>query len=270
MICSLPNTANQEFENVLPNSVKTRVTSGGVSIGTMMFEFNTTGIGRLAANAGAEFAVYDMEHSGWGIESIRMLIATTPRPNLVPIVRIPTTQYHFVSRVLDMGAMGIMAPMVETADEARLLVQSAKYPPIGRRGAAFSIAHDDYRNDSIPEVVRSSNAEVLLIAQVETAKGLGNLDEIASVAGIDVLWIGLYDLANSMGLPGQMQHPEIQAAIDRVIEACRTYGKVPAVLVTSVDEGRAQIARGFRLVAFGGDVWIYQTALAQGLAALRS
>ena len=255
---------------MLLNPVKDTVKSGGVSIGTMMFEFNTTGIGRIAANAGAEFAVYDMEHTGWELETIRMLIATTPRPGLVPIVRIPTTQYHFVSRVLDMGAMGIMAPMVESADEARLLVQSAKYPPTGRRGAAFGIAHDDYGIDTIPEVVHSSNAESLLIVQIETAKGLQNLDEIATVSEIDVLWIGLYDLANSLGLPGQMDHPQIQAAIERVLAVCRAKNKVPAVLVTSIEEGRAQLARGFRLVAFGGDVWIYQTALKEGLAALRA
>lgn len=255
---------------MLSNRVKQKVRTGGVSVGTMMFEFNTTGIGRIAANAGAEFAVYDMEHTGWEIETIRMLVATTPRSELVPVVRIPTTQYHFVSRVLDMGAMGIMAPMVESAEEAQLLVQSAKYPPIGRRGAAFSIAHDDYKNDSIAEVVRSANAEVLLIVQIETATGLNNLEEIAAVPEVDVLWIGLYDLANSLGLPGQMQHPKIQAAIDRVLAACQKFGKVPAVLVTSVEEGRSQIQRGFRLVAFGGDVWIYQSALAQGLAAVRA
>ena len=255
---------------MLANPVKQKVVSGGVSIGTMMFEFNTTGIARIAANAGADFAVYDMEHTGWDIETIRMLIATTPKPTLVPIVRIPTTQYHFVSRVLDMGAMGIMAPMVETADEARLLVQSAKYPPIGRRGAAFGIAHDEYGTESIPDVVRSANSESLIIAQIETAKGLKNLDEIASVAEIDVLWIGLYDMASSLGLPGQMDHPQVQSAVDRVLAACSSHNKVPAVLVTSVEEGRAQLRRGFRLVAFGGDVWIYQTALKQGLAAVRS
>jgi 2-keto-3-deoxy-L-rhamnonate aldolase RhmA len=255
---------------MLMNAVKRKVIAGEVSIGTMMFEFNTTGIGRIAANAGAEFAVYDMEHTGWDIETIRMLIATTPRQKLVPIVRIPTTQYHFVSRVLDMGAMGIMAPMVESAEEARLLVQSAKYPPMGRRGAAFGIAHDEYGTESIPDVVRSANAESLVIAQIETAKGLKNLDEIASVAEIDVLWIGLYDMASSLGLAGQMDHPQIQDAIEKVLAACEKYKKVPAVLVTSVEEGRAQIRRGFRLVAFGGDVWIYQTALKQGLEAVRA
>lgn len=255
---------------MLDNPVKRTIKQGGVSIGTMMFEFASTGIGRIAANAGAEFAVYDMEHTGWDIETIRMLIATTPRPKLVPIVRIPKTEYHFVSRTLDMGAMGIMAPMVESADEARLLVQSAKYPPIGRRGAAFSIAHDDYRTDPIPDVVRSANSESLLIVQIETSKGLANLEEIATVPEIDVLWIGLYDMSNSLGIPGQMQHPQIQSAIDQVLAACKKHGKVPAVLTTGIEEARAQIQRGFKLVAYGGDVWVYQTALTQGLAAVRA
>jgi 2-dehydro-3-deoxyglucarate aldolase/4-hydroxy-2-oxoheptanedioate aldolase len=255
---------------MLSNHVKQTVKAGGTSIGTMMFEFNTTGVGRIAANAGAEFAIYDMEHTGWSEETIRMLVATTPRPKLIPMVRIPTTQYHFVSRVLDMGAMGIMAPMVESADEVRLLVRSAKYPPVGRRGAAFSIAHDDYRNDPIAETVSSANDETLLIVQVETAKGLENLEAIAAVPEIDVIWIGLYDLTSSLEIPGQMQHPLIQTAIDRVLAACKKFNKVPAVLVTSVEEGKAQIARGFRLIGFGGDVWIYQTALRQGLEALRA
>src|SRR5262249_20451358 len=154
---------------------------------------------------------------------------------------------------------------VESASEARLLVQSAKYPPIGRRGAAFSIGHDDYRTDPIPEVVRSANDEVLLIVQIETATGLKNLEEIAAVPEIDVLWIGLYDLTSSLGIPGQMQHPDIQTAIDKVLAACKKHGKIPAVLVGGVEEARAQIDRGFQLIAYGGDVWIYQSALKQGL-----
>ena len=254
---------------MIDNRVKRSIKAGGTSIGTMMFEFASTGMGRIAAHAGAEFAVYDMEHTGWDIETIRMLVATTPRQQMVPIVRIPTTQYHFISRALDMGAMGIMAPMVETADEARLLVQSAKYPPIGRRGAAFGIAHDEYRTDAIPEIVRSANDAVLVIAQIETATGLRNLDEIAAVSEIDVLWIGLYDLTNSLGIPGQMQHADIQSAIQRVIDVCQKTGKTAAVLATSVDEARAQVQRGFRMVAYGSDNAIYQTALKTGIEAIR-
>ena len=251
------------------NSVKRRLRAGETVLGTMMFEFNTTGIARLAAMAGAEFAVFDMEHTGWTIETIRMLIATTPRPDLVPIVRIPACQSHFVARTLDMGAMGIMVPMVESAEQARQLVEFAKYPPLGRRGAAFTIAHDDYRSGPIADVIRSANDEVLLIAQVETAKGLDNVEAIAAVPGLDVLWIGLYDMTSSLGIAGQMQHPQTLAAIDRVLAACRAHGKFPAVLVNSVSEGQQQIQAGFRLVAFGGDLWIYQAALRKGLKELR-
>lgn len=254
---------------MIHNFVKQKLRDGGVSIGTMMFEFNTTGIARIAANAGAEFAVFDMEHSGWSIETIRLLVATTPKPELVPIVRIPATEYHFVANVLDTGAMGIMVPMCETADQARLLVSSAKYPPAGRRGAAFAIAHDDYRGGSITQVVQSANDETLLIAQIETARGLDNVEEIAAVPGIDSLWIGLYDLTNSLGLPGQMNHPDVQTATDRFLAACRTNNKASAVLVNSVAEGQSQLQRGFQLIAYGGDLWIYQAALRRGIAAVR-
>jgi 2-dehydro-3-deoxyglucarate aldolase/4-hydroxy-2-oxoheptanedioate aldolase len=252
-----------------PNQVKQKLKAGETVLGTMMFEFPTTGIARLAAVAGAEFAVFDMEHTGWDIETIRMLVATTPRSEMVPVVRIPACEYHFVARVLDAGAMGIMVPMVESEEQARLLVASANYPPVGRRGAAFTIAHDDYRNDPIPDVIRSANDGVLLIAQIETVKGLENVEQIAAVAGIDVLWIGLFDLTSSMGIPGQMQHPDTLAAIQRVLSACRTHGKIPAVLVNSVPEGQAQLQAGFRMVAYGGDLWIYQSALRKGLSALR-
>lgn len=122
-----------------PNLVKSKLLSGGVSIGTFMFEFDSTGIARIAAEAGAEFAVFDMEHTGWSVETIRMLIATSRSTDMLPLVRIPATEYHFIARVLDMGATGIMIPMVESVEQAQRIVASAKYPPMGRRGAAFGV-----------------------------------------------------------------------------------------------------------------------------------
>src|SRR5258707_10945248 len=101
-----------------PNDVKRTLRDGGVSIGTFLFEFSTTGIARIAAEAGAEYAIFDMEHTGWGVETIRMLIATSGSTAMVPIVRVPATEYHFIARLLDMGAMGIMVPMVEGEEQA--------------------------------------------------------------------------------------------------------------------------------------------------------
>jgi 2-keto-3-deoxy-L-rhamnonate aldolase RhmA len=252
-----------------PNHVKQTIQSGGVSIGTFVFEFSTTGIGRLAAHAGAEFGVFDMEHTGWSIETIRMLIATTRCTEMIPLVRIPATEYHFIARVLDMGAMGIMVPMVESAAQAKTLVASAKYPPVGRRGAAFNVAHDDYQGGSITEKIRTANSETLLIAQIETAAGLEHVEEIAAVDGIDVLWIGHFDLANSLGIPVQFDHPKFIDAVDRVLAACRCNNKVPAFMVGDVESGQKLLDQGFRMIAYSGDLWLYQAALRSGVAALK-
>lgn len=252
------------------NHVKQKILSGGRSIGTFVFEFNTTGIGRLAAHAGAEFVVFDMEHTGWSIETIRMLMATTMATNAVPFVRIPATEYHFVARVLDVGAMGIMIPMCESAAQATALVTAAKYPPVGRRGAAFTVAHDDYTGGDIVEKMQTANRETLMIAQIETAAGLRNVDEIAAVEGIDVLWIGHFDLSNSLGIPAQFEHPLFKDAVAQVLQACQRHGKVPAFMATDVAGGQRLLDQGFRMLAYGGDLWLYQSALSDGVAVLKS
>ena len=252
------------------NPVKRTLRAGGVSLGTMVFEFDCTGLGRLMATAGAEFVVFDMEHTGWTLETLRMLVATTRPAGVVPMVRVPAVQYHFLARALDIGAMGLMVPMVESAEQARLMVQSAKYPPAGRRGAAFAVAHDDYAAGDLVETMRSANEEGLLSAQIETAVGLENVEEIAAVDGIDVLWVGQFDLTNFLGIPGQFNHPRLKGALERVVRVARQHGKTAAILVMSVDEGRAMLAQGFRCVAYGGDLWLYQQALRQGISALRA
>lgn len=252
------------------NPVKQKLRDGGVSVGTMVFEFGTTGIARIVAAAGAEFVLFDMEHTGWSMETIRLLLATARGADLVPMVRVPATEYHFLARVLDVGALGLMVPMVESAEQARLIVQSAKYPPLGRRGAAFGVAHDDYQGGDAVAKMQTANAETLLIAQIETARGLDNLEAIAAVEGIDVLWIGHNDLTNSMGIPGQFDHPRYREAVTRVLDAARRHGKAAGFMATDVEQGRSQLDQGFRILAYGGDVWLYQQALRDGIAALRA
>src|SRR3954470_16187413 len=150
------------------NTVKRALLAGEPSLGTMIFEFPTTGIARIAAEAGADFVIYDMEHTGWSIETIRGLMATSRAADLVPMVRVPATEYHLISRPLDVGAMGIMVPMVESEEQAQVLVQSAKYTPLGGRGAGFGLAHDDYRAGTPLEKMQRANDNTLLIAQIET------------------------------------------------------------------------------------------------------
>ena len=110
------------------NPVKQKLASGGVSIGTMNIEFCSKGIGRIMAEAGAEFCAFDMEHSGLSMETIRQVMATSRSADLVPFVRIPTTQYHFISRALDVEAMGVVVPLVNTPEQARFAIECAHYP----------------------------------------------------------------------------------------------------------------------------------------------
>ncbi len=252
-----------------PNPVKRALVAGEIALGTMIFEFCTPGIGRIAANAGAEFVIFDQEHTGWSVDTIRTLIAATRAAETVPIVRVPATEYHLIARPLDAGAMGIMVPMVESEDQAYRIVQSAKYPPHGRRGAAFAIAHDDYVTGDIVETMRSANDEVLLIAQIETESGVESADAIASMPGIDVLWIGHFDLTNSLGIPGQFDHPGYRDAVATVLAACRRHGKVPGIMAADPATATAAIADGFRAIAYGGDLWVYGNALRDGLTTVR-
>jgi 2-dehydro-3-deoxyglucarate aldolase/4-hydroxy-2-oxoheptanedioate aldolase len=183
---------------------------------------------------------------------------------------VPATEYHFIARVLDMGAVGVMVPMVESAEQARRIVQSAKYPPVGRRGAAFGVSHDDYSGGDIVQKIKSANQETLLIAQIETAEGVRNANEIAAVSGIDVLWIGHFDLTNSLGIPGQFTHPHFLASVAQVVAACKQHGKTPAFMATDIAGGQSLLDQGFRMLAYGGDLWMYQAALSAGIDGLRS
>ena len=252
------------------NKAKRALAAGGVSVGTMVFEFNTSGIGRIAAGAGAEFIVYDMEHTGWSIETIRALMATTRAADTIPMVRVPATQYHLLSRPLDVGAMGLMVPMVEDEAQATLIAHSAKYPPLGGRGCAFGVAHDDYTGGDVFGKMQSANDEVFLIAQIETAKGVENCEAIAAVDGIDCLWVGHFDLTASMGIAAQFDHPDFFAALDRVVAACKANGKSAGIMAGNVEVGRQWLERGFRAIAYSGDLWVYQQALAGGIAELRA
>jgi len=236
----------------------------------MIMEFSTTGISRVVASAGAEFVVFDMEHTGWSMETIRMLIATCRSTTMVPLVRVADTHYHLMARPLDMGAMGLMVPMVENAEQARLIVQSVKYPPVGRRGIGICPPHPHYDTPGDqPSKIRNVNEELLIIAQIETAKGVENVDEIAAVDGVDVLWIGHIDLSNSMGIPGQFKSEKYLTAERKVLAACQRQGKAAGMMASSVDEAKALLAKGFRCLAYWNDHKIYQQALQQALKAIR-
>jgi len=252
------------------NPVKAAVAAGDSAYGAMVFEFMSPGLPQICANAGAQFILYDMEHTGLSLETLKTQFGLCRGLAVVPMVRVPRGEYHFIARALDVGAFGVMVPMVGTAEEAAHIVACTRYPPAGRRGAAFGFAHDDYGGGDVVAKMAALNERTLVIAQIETADGLANVEAIAATPGVDVLWIGHFDLTNAMGIPGEFRHPDYLAAVRRVVAACDAHGKTPAFLVVDDDWAREYKALGFRLIAYGVDQAMLGTALRHGLDVLRS
>ena len=256
-------------ELMRPNPVRAALLKGGIAFGTMAFEFFTPGLPAVLARAGADFVVLDTEHSGVGIETIKAQIAFSHGAGIVPMVRVPGLHYHLVATVLDAGAMGIMVPMMETAAQAESLAKWCRYRPEGVRGLAFNMAHDEYSGGDVTQKMAEANARTLTTALVETVDGIKNVDAIAAVPGIDVVWLGHYDLTNSMGITGQFDHPDFLKAVERLVAACRRHGKAPGFLVTDVAAARTWLQRGFRCLGYSTDIALMQSALAAGIAGLR-
>jgi 2-dehydro-3-deoxyglucarate aldolase/4-hydroxy-2-oxoheptanedioate aldolase len=254
---------------VRPNAVKRAIAKGGRALGTMVFEFFTPGIAQICKVAGADFVLYDMEHSGMSIETLKAQVAYCRGVGIDPFVRVPATEYHLIARALDTGATGIMVPMVETAEQARTIVSCTRYPPAGRRGAAFGMAHDDYEGGPVVEKMRAADERTLVICLIETPRGVENVDAIAAETGVDVCWLGHFDLTNFMGLPGEFRHPRFFAAVDDLVAACARHGKTPGFMAMDEAWAREFMDRGFRLLAYGLDIALMQRELARGLEGMR-
>ena len=252
-----------------PNPVREKLRAGGTVYGPMAFEFFTPGLMPALAAAGADFVLLDMEHSGVGIETVKAQIAACRGLRVVPLVRVPGCHYHLVATVLDAGAMGIMVPMVETAAQAEQIASWCRYRPEGVRGLAFGMAHDDYGGGDVVEKMREANERTLVIALIETATGIANVDAIMAVPGIDVGWLGHFDLTNSMGITAEFEHPEFLAAVTRLSEAAQRHSKAAGFLAGSVETAEQFRSRGFRCLGFGTDIGLMQSAFAAGVTRLR-
>jgi 2-keto-3-deoxy-L-rhamnonate aldolase RhmA len=243
------------------------VAERGIAVGAMLYEFDTSGIMRILAGAGVDFAIFDLEHTGWDAGTMRTVLAAGRGTGVHPIIRVIRPHYHLIATALDAGARGVMAPMVETEAEARLVVESAKYPPLGKRG--FGLLYSDDLADGAPAIVERANRTGTVIAQIESVAGIENAEAIAGVEGVDVVWLGHFDLSLSLGVPGQFDHPDFVHAVDRLVSACRRCDKPLGQMVSGVEQGRALRAAGFQVLAFS-DIWVFEGALRDGITELRS
>jgi len=183
---------------------------------------------------------------------------------------VPSDSYDHIARALDCGADGIVIPMVGSAEQARTILDKMKYTPKGQRGVALALANDRYRAAPVTDALADANERTKLICLIETVDGIANVDAIAKVEGVDVLWVGHFDLTCSMGIPAQFDHPDYTAALAKVLAAGKREKKNLGRLVADIDSGVALAKEGWDLICYHGDVWLYQSAIRQGVDGIRS
>jgi len=243
--------------------LRNRVTSLDKLRGAMIFEFFSPGIPIILKNAGCEFIIFDMEHGGLSLEQFKVLATISNSNQISPLIRIPEVSYNYIARALDLGASGIMAPMVNTAEEAMKVVKSSKYPPEGIRGAGFGFAHDNYNNQNPLKYIKKANDELINIIQIETKYGLENVELIAAIDGVDCLWVGHFDLTNFLGIPGDFTSSIYLDAIKRVVDAGKINKKSLGIMVNNNDELEMYSELGFNMIAVGTEMNILSRSISQ-------
>ncbi|MDB6094496.1 MAG: hypothetical protein JWM32_2058 [Verrucomicrobia bacterium] len=223
----------------------------------------------LAGLAGFDWVLLDHEHGPGGEDTMLHQLQAVSATPTVPIVRIAANELPRFKRALDMGAHGIMAPFVSSAAEAQATVQAMRYPPRGLRGVAKSHRASSFGAD-FETYYQTAHECLLNIVQIETAAAVENIEGIAAIDGVDVLFVGPTDLSYALGIRDQLGHPTFLAATQRVVAAARQHGKAAGILVH--DPALVEKCRGwgFTFVALGSDGGAVRGGLQQNLAVLRA
>ena len=179
------------------------------------------------------------------------------------MTRPPSKEYHHIARLCDVGAQGVMPPMINNAQEARQIVSYLKYAPQGVRGCALGLAHDDYRPGPVAGKFKAANEKTALVALIESAEGIKNIDAIAALEGVDCLWVGHFDLSCSLGIPGQFDHELIQQAMRRIAEAAKNAGKHWGCPAFSREHTEKLLELGARFICHHADILMIKAGLEQ-------
>jgi len=213
----------------------------------------------LMASLGFDWLAVDFEHGAVDLGQSLSLVQAIKGQGVVPYARIPYNDLIWIRRALDTGFMGLIIPMVNTAEEATRAVNIAKYPPVGQRGIGFCPAN--MYGTRVNDLIATANRDVKIIAQVETAASVENVQAILEVDGIDGVFMGPYDLSGSYGALGQFDHPLMKSAYEKVLTACGKTGKLAGIHVVApdLDQVRERVAQGFRFVALSLDITLIAT-----------
>jgi 2-keto-3-deoxy-L-rhamnonate aldolase RhmA len=255
----------------MANAMKEKLAAGELVLCMNLRLARTVDIAMVAKAGGYDALYVDMEHSPYSIDTTATICAAAIGIGITPLVRVPSHEGHWSSRVLDGGAQGVIVPHVSNRSEAEAVVRHCRFPPLGQRSVMGLGPALGYRAMPLGEINVRLNSDTAVIVMLETAEGIDNATAIAAVSGIDVLLIGSGDLTTDYGIPGQINHPRLREAYERVAEACRAHGKVLGVggIRHNVTLQGELIRLGARFVIAGTDVNYVLAGARQDTTALR-
>lgn len=241
----------QQVQKITHNRVKTLLEAGKPTLGVVL-TMPSPHAAETLARVGFDWIWIDMEHSPINLETLDRMIQAMQGTETVPIVRVAWNHHWLAKPVLDMGAKGIMIPWVNSKQEAVEAVQALRYPPEGVRGVGASVAARRWGLRT-SEYLKVANKEIIAILQIENIEAVNHIDEILTVPGIDMIFVGPNDLASSMGLLGQRTHPRVEEVIQKVLTAAKK-AKVPVgILGFSPEAANRRIEQGFQFIAVASD-----------------
>ncbi len=224
----------------------------------------------IHARLGFDWLCVDLEHGAIGVESMAAIFRAISGFDCVPAARVPANDPVWIRRSLDAGARAVIVPMVNSVEEAERAVRAARYPPRGERGYGFSRANA--HGIDFAGYARTANEDTAVVLQVEHVRAIRRLESIAAVADVDALLIGPYDLSGSLGVPGELEHPEVLAALEHFRTICRDAGMAAGLhLVRPTAESIARaLGEGYSLLALGLDTVFLETAARAAIGRARS
>jgi 2-dehydro-3-deoxyglucarate aldolase/4-hydroxy-2-oxoheptanedioate aldolase len=257
-------------EITMKNSLKLRLKNGESVMGTMITVFNNPEIAKILKVCGFDYFIIDCEHGAYNYSSVANILAIAREAGIPGIVRIPEVKREVVLKYMEMGAAGLLLPSTETVEQAQLLVQYAKYAPLGNRGVSLLRPHTGFEKvDNAVEYMKRANEETVLMVQIESPEGVKNVGKMLDIEGIDAAFMGPNDLSQSMGILGQFDHPDFIAAVDHVIMSAKQRGKFSGTHLTSADAILPWMAKGMTLNLWSNDVVHMMTGAKAGLAKLQ-
>ena len=249
------------------NRVKQLLQAGRAAWGAGLADASEI-VAQTTIETGIDFLWIDLEHRPYEVEAVRWIPLFCRRKSCVALIRVAGLESHLIKKALDIGASAIMVPQVNSAEEAEQAVQYCKYPPEGTRGVSPLWPH--FEGVSWSDYLPRANRETLVVVQIETASGIENLESIAAVPGVDVLFVGPTDTSAALGHIGQIEHPEVQAFLADFPRRVAPSGKASGITLQSLDECRRAYGQGYRFISCGNVVLSGQAALTSDLDRLRT